>query len=80
MILVHGFPALWCAWRFQLPALVAAACRAVAIDHRAGNGTRAGADTQLAGSRVLPGCGHWLQQERAAGTNAVVPESLRALR
>jgi len=32
------------------------------------------------GSRVLPGCGHWLQQERAAETNAVLLEFLRALR
>jgi pimeloyl-ACP methyl ester carboxylesterase len=32
------------------------------------------------GSRVLPGAGHWLQQERAAQTNAVILEFLRALR
>jgi epoxide hydrolase A/B len=32
------------------------------------------------GSRVLKGAGHWLQQERAAQTNAVVLEFLRALR
>lgn len=32
------------------------------------------------GSRVLPGAGHWLQQERAEETNAVVLEFLRALR
>ena len=32
------------------------------------------------GSRVLDGAGHWLQQERAAETNAVVLEFLRALR
>lgn len=32
------------------------------------------------GSRVLPGCGHWLQQERADETNAVLLEFLRALR
>jgi pimeloyl-ACP methyl ester carboxylesterase len=32
------------------------------------------------GSRVLKGAGHWLQQERAAETNAVVLEFLRALR
>lgn len=31
------------------------------------------------GSRILPGCGHWLQQERAADTNAVLLEFLRAL-
>jgi len=31
------------------------------------------------GSRVLPGAGHWLQQERAADTNAVLLEFLRAL-
>jgi pimeloyl-ACP methyl ester carboxylesterase len=32
------------------------------------------------GSRILKGAGHWLQQERAAETNAVVLEFLRALR
>jgi pimeloyl-ACP methyl ester carboxylesterase len=32
------------------------------------------------GSRVLKGAGHWLQQERATETNAVVLEFLRALR
>jgi epoxide hydrolase A/B len=32
------------------------------------------------GSHVLPGAGHWLQQERAAETNGVVLEFLRALR
>ncbi|MEP7245805.1 MAG: alpha/beta hydrolase [Gammaproteobacteria bacterium] len=31
------------------------------------------------GSRVLKGAGHWLQQERAAETNAVVLEFLRAV-
>jgi len=31
------------------------------------------------GSRILKGAGHWLQQERAAETNAVVLEFLRAL-
>lgn len=32
------------------------------------------------GSRILPGCGHWLQQERADDTNAILLEFLRALR
>jgi pimeloyl-ACP methyl ester carboxylesterase len=32
------------------------------------------------GSRILPGAGHWLQQERAEETNAAVLEFLRALR
>jgi pimeloyl-ACP methyl ester carboxylesterase len=32
------------------------------------------------GSRILDGAGHWLQQERASETNAVVLEFLRALR
>ena len=32
------------------------------------------------GSRVLPGAGHWLQQERPDETNAVILEFLRALR
>jgi pimeloyl-ACP methyl ester carboxylesterase len=32
------------------------------------------------GSRVLAGAGHWLQQERAAQTNEVVIDFLRALR
>jgi epoxide hydrolase A/B len=32
------------------------------------------------GARILDGAGHWLQQERAAETNAVVLEFLRALR
>jgi pimeloyl-ACP methyl ester carboxylesterase len=35
---------------------------------------------QWLGSRVLKGAGHWLQQERAEETNAVVLEFLRALR
>jgi len=32
------------------------------------------------GGRVLPGAGHWLQQERPDETNAVILEFLRALR
>ena len=31
------------------------------------------------GSRVLKGSGHWIQQERAEETNAVILEFLRAL-
>jgi pimeloyl-ACP methyl ester carboxylesterase len=31
------------------------------------------------GSRVLPGAGHWVQQERAEETNAIVLEFLRKI-
>jgi pimeloyl-ACP methyl ester carboxylesterase len=34
---------------------------------------------QLRGSTILPGCGHWTQQERAAEVNAAMIEFLRAL-
>ena len=34
MILLHGFPQFWWAWRHQLPALAAAGYRAVAMDLR----------------------------------------------
>jgi hypothetical protein len=35
--------------------------------------------TRWLGSRVLAGAGHWLQQERAEETNAVLLEFLRAV-
>ncbi|QXG77651.1 alpha/beta hydrolase [Modestobacter sp. L9-4] len=38
VLLLHGFPETWRAWRAQLPALAAAGFRAVALDLR-GNGT-----------------------------------------
>src|SRR5918997_5785943 len=34
VLLVHGFPESWYAWRHQLPALAAAGYRAVAVDVR----------------------------------------------
>jgi len=34
---------------------------------------------QLRGSIILPGCGHWTQQERAAEVNAAMIDFLRAL-
>jgi len=38
VVLLHGFPGTWRAWRAQLPAIAAAGFRAVALDLR-GNGT-----------------------------------------
>ena len=38
VLLLHGFPGTWRAWRAQLPAIAAAGFRAVALDLR-GNGT-----------------------------------------
>jgi pimeloyl-ACP methyl ester carboxylesterase len=34
---------------------------------------------QLRGTIILPGCGHWTQQERAAEVNAAVIDFLRRL-
>jgi pimeloyl-ACP methyl ester carboxylesterase len=34
---------------------------------------------QLRGTIMLPGCGHWTQQERAAEVNAAMIEFLRGL-
>ena len=31
------------------------------------------------GTTILKGCGHWLQQERSAETNAVLEQFLRGL-
>lgn len=39
VVLCHGFPELWYAWRHQLPALAAAGFRAVAPDQRGYGGT-----------------------------------------
>ncbi len=39
MLLLHGFPELWWAWRAQLPALAAAGYRAVAMDLRGYGGS-----------------------------------------
>ncbi len=37
VLLLHGFPDFWYSWRFQMPALVAAGYRAVAVDLRGYN-------------------------------------------
>ena len=34
---------------------------------------------QLRGKVILPGCGHWTQQERASEVNAAMIDFLRAL-
>ncbi|MGH3943799.1 MAG: alpha/beta fold hydrolase [Pseudonocardiaceae bacterium] len=34
VLLLHGFPEFWWSWRYQLPALAAAGCHAVAVDLR----------------------------------------------
>jgi pimeloyl-ACP methyl ester carboxylesterase len=34
---------------------------------------------QLRGNVILPGCGHWTQQERASEVNAAMIEFLRQL-
>jgi pimeloyl-ACP methyl ester carboxylesterase len=34
---------------------------------------------ELRGTIILPGCGHWTQQERAAEVNAAMIDFLRAL-
>jgi pimeloyl-ACP methyl ester carboxylesterase len=34
---------------------------------------------QLRGTIMLPGCGHWTQQERAAEVNQAIIEFLRGL-
>ena len=35
--------------------------------------------TDYRGETVLPGCGHWIQQERAEETNRLLLEFLRGL-
>ena len=35
--------------------------------------------TQLRGTIILPGCGHWTQQERAAEVNAAIIDFLHRL-
>ena len=68
VVLLHGFPESWYSWRHQLAALAAAGLphlRAIVPNLR---------DTV-----VLPGCGHWTQQERPAEVNAAILAFVRGL-
>ena len=44
VLLLHGFPETWRAWRLQLPAIAAAGFRAVAVDLRGNGGSTGPAD------------------------------------
>ena len=46
VLLLHGFPETWRAWRHQLPALAAAGYRAVALDLRGYGGSSAPAEVE----------------------------------
>ncbi len=68
VILLHGFPHFWWAWRHQLPALAAAGYRAVAMDLRGYGGsdkTREGYDPQAL-SRDVSGVVKALGERNAA--------------
>ena len=69
VIFVHGFPELAFSWRFQLPAIAAAGCRAIAPDQRGYGNTDAPPDVEDYRVEELVGdlCGllDALQLERA---------------
>ncbi len=93
-ILCHGFPECWYSWRRQLPALAKAGFRAVApvpALYMAGDrdfvasvfsediAKQSALVPKLRPPIMLPGCGHWTQQERAPEVSAAMIDFLRSL-
>src|SRR5437762_7374467 len=77
VLLLHGWPESWYSWRHQFGALAAAGYRVVAPDQRGyARSPMSAAAPQLHGPVVLPGCGHWTQQERPAEVNAALLDFL----
>jgi pimeloyl-ACP methyl ester carboxylesterase len=87
VILVHGFPESWFSWRHQLAPIAAAGFTAGDRDpafNGFGRIANRGAvmrqhATDLRAVHVLPGCGHWTQQERPAQTTAILLDWLGGL-
>jgi pimeloyl-ACP methyl ester carboxylesterase len=77
VVLLHGFPESWYSWRHQLAALAQAGYHAVAPDQRGYGQT--GRPAEIEQAPLLPGCGHWTQQERPAEVNAALLEFLNGL-
>jgi pimeloyl-ACP methyl ester carboxylesterase len=95
VVLLHGFPGTWRAWRAQLPAIAAAGFRAVALDLR-GNGTSSSpadlaayrlealvedvvAVVHALGERTAVVVGHDVGSPVAAGAALLRPDVVRAV-
>jgi pimeloyl-ACP methyl ester carboxylesterase len=72
VLLVHGFPESWYAWRHQLPALAAAGYRAVAIDVRGYGGSSAPDDVAAYGMLAHVSDDVGVVRALGAGTAVVV--------
>ena len=95
VVLLHGFPESWRAWRHQIPAIAAAGFRAVALDLRGHGGSSAPADPGayrlealvddvVAVVHALGGSnavlvGHDIGSPIAAGTALLRPDAVRAV-
>ena len=74
--------AAWKHARVTVPAMYLAGERDLVVAFMGGEGMLAGlpsAITDLRESRLLPGCGHWIQQERPDETNAAILAFLAGL-
>ena len=67
VVLCHGFPELWYSWRHQLPVLAAPpeVMEATVAD--------------LRGTVLIPGVGHWTQQEAPGVVNDALLGFLREI-
>ena len=76
VLLLHGFPQCWVAWRHQLPALAQAGFRVVAPDPRGygGSDEPVGDPRRVPHARVerIPGASHWVQADAPERANELL--------
>ena len=78
LVLLHGFPQTWRAWRRLIPLLAAEGFRVIAPDYRgAGNSSRppGGYDKKTLAGDIR---GHWIAEENAEGFLSGLLAFLRA--
>ena len=80
VVLLHGFPEIWHAWRNQLEPLAEAGYHVMAPDLRGYELNALATNMPNLKEKVLiPGVGHWTQQEAPSKVNSTLISFLKYL-